>query len=348
MAENGRRPGIVDVAARAGVSVGTASKALNGRGKLREETRARVRLAAEELGFAPSSVARSLLSGRTYTVGIITTDSYGRFSIPIMRGVEDALGMGEISAFLCDTRDDAIREQHHLRMLLARQVDGIIIAGKRTEPRPPIAPAVPVPTVYAFASSSSPDDCSVVSDEAGGARAAIDHLVKTGRRHIAHITGPASHGAATSRAGAAIAVLAGHGLQPVGDVWFGEWSESWGRLAAQALLGTHPEVDAVFCGSDQIARGVMDALREGGRKLPDDVALVGMDNWGVFTEAARPRLTSVDLGLERVGRKSGELLLEAIAGNPQPGVHELPCRLVIRESSAPRALPDLAARPGTR
>src|SRR5262245_48933633 len=80
-----RRVGIADVAARAGVSLGTASKALNGRGTLREETRARVRAAADELGFAPSTVARSLLSGRTFTVGIITTDSYGRFSIPVMR-----------------------------------------------------------------------------------------------------------------------------------------------------------------------------------------------------------------------------------------------------------------------
>src|SRR3954454_24249513 len=97
-----RRVGIADVAARAGVSLGTASKALNGRGTLREETRARVRAAADELGFAPSTVARSLLSGRTFTVGIITTDSYGRFSIPVMRGVEDSLGVGEMIAFLCD------------------------------------------------------------------------------------------------------------------------------------------------------------------------------------------------------------------------------------------------------
>jgi LacI family transcriptional regulator len=294
-----------------------------------------VRSAAEELGFAPSAAARTLLTGRTYTVGVITTDSYGRFSIPIMRGVEDALGLGEISAFLCDTRDDSIREQHYLRILLARQVDGIIVAGRRTEPRQPLAPTLPVPAVYAFAPSISASDCSVVSDQAGGAQQAVDHLVKTGRRRIAHITGPATHGSATSRAAAAIAALAGHGLEPVGDVWFGEWSESWGRLAAQALIAGHPDVDAVFCGSDQIARGVMDGLRESGRRLPDDVALVGVDNWPVFTEAARPRLTSVDLGLEQVGRKAGELLLAAIAGSPEPGIHELPCRLVIRESSAP-------------
>ena len=113
-----------DVAALAGVSVGTASKALNGRGQLREETRERVRAAAEQLGFRPNTVARSLLAGRTYTVGLITTDNFGRFSIPLMLGAEDALGAGEISAFMCDSRDDPIREQHYVRTLLSRRVDG--------------------------------------------------------------------------------------------------------------------------------------------------------------------------------------------------------------------------------
>src|SRR3954447_21449861 len=184
-----KRSSIVDVAALAGVSVGTASKALNGRGQLRDETRARVRAAADQLGFAPSTVARSLITGRTFSVGVLTTDSYGRFSIPVMRGAEDALGLGEISAFLCDSRDDPIREQHYVRTLLSRQVDGIIVAGRRTEPRPPIGPDLPIPVVYAFAPSVRATDCSVVADEAGGTGDAVRHLVKTGRRRIAHVTG---------------------------------------------------------------------------------------------------------------------------------------------------------------
>src|SRR5688572_24822813 len=100
------RPTIGDVAALAAVSVGTASKALNGRGSMRPETRQRVREAAERLGFQANVAARSLQGGRTYTVGMITTDSIGRFSIPVLLGSEDSLGAGRMSVFLCDARDD--------------------------------------------------------------------------------------------------------------------------------------------------------------------------------------------------------------------------------------------------
>src|SRR3981189_2150255 len=119
-----KRATIRDVAALAGVSIGTASKALNGQGKLRDETRERVAAAAPQLGCGPNGLARGLLAGRTYTVGVITTDSFGRFSIPVMLGAEDALGAGQISVLLCDGRGDRIREQHYLRTLLGRRVDG--------------------------------------------------------------------------------------------------------------------------------------------------------------------------------------------------------------------------------
>jgi LacI family transcriptional regulator len=327
-----RRIGIADVAARAGVSLGTASKALNGRGSLRAETRARVRAAADELGFAPSAAARSLLSGRTFTVGIITTDSYGRFSIPVMRGVEDSLGLGEMIAFLCDSRDDPVREQYHLRRLLDRQVDGIILAGRRTDAREPIGRDLPVPVVYAFARSADPADCSVVSDERGAARLAVEHLLATGRRHIAHITGPRSHASATERAAGAADALAAHGLAPTGGPMFGGWTEAWGRFAVTALRRERPEVDGVFGGSDTVARGVLDGLREAGVRLPEEAGVVGVDNWPVVAEATRPPLTTVDLGLEEIGRTAGELLLAAIDGSPAPGTHVVPAHLVVRES----------------
>lgn len=327
-----RRVGIADVAAKAGVSVGTASKALNGRGRLRDETRARVRSAADELGFAPNNVARSLLTGRTFTVGVITTDSYGRFGIPVMRGAEDSLAAGEMIAFLCDGRDDPIRESHHLRKLLERRVDGIIVAGRRTDPRRPLGDDLPVPVVYAFAPSSDPDDCSVVSDERGAARLAVEHLVKTGRRRIAHITGPESHASARERAIGLMEALSAEGLQPVGPPLFGSWTEAWGRFAVAQLLRAEEDFDGVFCGSDVLARGVTDGLREAGISLPTQVGVVGVDNWDLVAEAARPPLTTVDLGLEEIGRHSAKLLLEAINGRPSPGVHVVPGHLVVRES----------------
>jgi len=141
-----RRVTIRDVAAEAGVSIGTASKALNGQGKLRTETRERVTEVAQRLGFAPNTLAQALLAGRSFTVGLITTDSFGRFSIPVMLGAEDALGSGQVSVFMCDTRDDPEREKRYIEMLAARRVDGLIVTGRRIEPRPPVTagPGIPV------------------------------------------------------------------------------------------------------------------------------------------------------------------------------------------------------------
>jgi LacI family transcriptional regulator len=326
---------IRDVAALARVSVGTASKALNGVGSLRAETRERVRRAAEQLQFRPNEAARSLNSGRTYTVGMITTDTIGRFSIPLLVGVEDALAAGQISVLLCDARDDPIRERHHLRTLLSRRVDGIIVTGRRTLARAPI-PTGTVPTVYAFISSTGAADCSVVPDEAGGARLAVDHLLTSGRRRVAHVTGPEHHHSAQVRAAATGARLTGAGMSLVVPPLFGEWSEAWGRQATNILLAQNSDFDAVVCGNDQIARGVADALREAGRNVPQDVALVGFDNWDVMALASRPPLTSIDMDLEGLGRAAAELLLKAVGGEPSPGLHTHPCRLVIRDSTVGR------------
>ncbi|WP_433321752.1 LacI family DNA-binding transcriptional regulator [Dactylosporangium sp. CA-139066] len=324
---------ISEVAALAGVSTGTASKALNGRGSLRAETRLRVQQAAEQLGFVANAAARGLQAGRTYTVGMITTDSIGRFSIPLMIGAEDALGAGQVSVLLADARDDPIREQYYLRTLLSRKVDGIIVTGRRTQARLPIAAELPVPVVYAFISSSNPADCSVVPDEADGARRAVRHLLAVGRRRIAHVTGPEHHHSARVRAVAYAETLAAEGLEPA-PALFGEWTEAWGRQAAGMLLSTGAEIDAVFCGSDQIARGVAEALRDAGRAVPGDVALVGFDNWDVMVEGCRPQLTSIDMDLEGIGRTAAELLLSAINGDAVHGLRAVPCRLVPRASTA--------------
>ena len=290
--------------------------------------------AAEQLGFVANAAARSLQAGRTYTVGMITTDSIGRFSIPLLIGAEDALGAGQVSVFLCDARDDPIREQYYLRTLLGRQVDGIIVTGRRTQSRPPIGVGLPVPVVYAFISSTDPGDCSVVPDEADGARRAVEHLLAIGRRRIAHVTGPEHHHSASVRASATAETLAANGLEPAAPVLFGEWSEAWGRQAAGILLSTGADMDAVFCGSDQIARGLAEAMREAGRSVPGDVALVGFDNWDVMVDGCRPALTSVDMDLEGIGRTAAELLLAAINGNPAHGRHALPGRLIPRASTA--------------
>ncbi len=328
-------PTVSDVAALAGVSTGTVSKALNGRGAMRPETRERVVAAARELGWQPNVLARSLLAGRSYTVGLITTDSFGRFTIPVMLGAEDTLGAGEMSVLLCDGRGDPIREQHYLRTLMARRVDGLMVTGRRLEPRPPIASDLPVPVVYAFAQSQRADDISVINDDAQGAELAARHLLTTGRTRVAHITGPDRHVSARLRAGAARKVLNEAGLDLVlGKPLWGEWTEAWGRDAVALLLRSTSPFDAIFCGSDQIARGVLDGLREAGVHVPYDVGVVGFDNWEVMSLATRPLLTTVDLDLGELGRYAANKLLDAIDGRPDRGVHRLPCKLVIRQSTS--------------
>ena len=191
---------ITDVARLAGVSPGTVSKALNGRGALSLGTIQRIQQAADQLGYQPNALARGLLAGRTFTVGLITTDSFGRFSIPVMQGAEDALGPGRIAVLLCDSRDDQIREQHYLRTLLERRVDGIIVTGRRQDPREPIGSDIPVPVVYAMTSSTNPGDLSLVPDDAEGGAIAVRHLLSTGRTRIGHVAGPMSFAASRLRA----------------------------------------------------------------------------------------------------------------------------------------------------
>jgi len=326
-----------DVAKLAGVSIATASKALNDRDQVAPATRQRVLAAAEQLSFTPNQVARSLLAGRTGTVGLLTSDLEGRFVIPILMGAEDAFGAGQVNVFLCDARGDTIREQHHLKALLNRRVDGIIVVGRQTDPRPSLGHDLPVPVVYAYAPSDDPDDLSLTPDNVAGGRLAVEHLLACGRTRIAHITGDPAYAAAQDRAAGAAAALADAGLQPVGTPMFSAWSEHWGRDAAALLLTRHPDVDAIVCGSDQIARGVLDSLRDVGRVVPDDVAVIGYDNWEVLAANARPELTTIDANLQHLGREAALRLFEAIEGiDIGAGTRSLPVRLVIRASTIPR------------
>jgi LacI family transcriptional regulator len=329
-----RRATLADVARLADVSPSTASKALNGRSHVRAATRARVLDAARQLSFSPNTLARGLLAGRTGTVGLLTSDLEGRFVIPILMGAEDAFGAGQVNGFLCDARGDAIREQHHVEALLSRRVDGLIVVGSRTDPRPSLGRDLPVPVVYAYAPSENPDDLSVVCDNVGAGRLAVEHLISCGRTRIAHISGDPTYGASRERAEGALAALADAGLPLIDEVRYGAWSEGWARAAATLLLDRHPDVDAIFCASDQVARGVLDTLRERGRDVPGDIAVIGFDNWEILSTNARPPLTSVDLNLQELGRTAARALFAALDGQPRSGVEALPCRVVVRGSTA--------------
>lgn len=328
-----KRATVRDVAARAGVSPGTVSKALNGTGQVSQQTRARILQAAEEISFRPNALARSVFERRSYTVGLITTDSFERFSVPVMLGVEDALGAGQMSVFLCDSRDDPIREKHYVDVLLGRRVDGFIVTGRSSNARRPLEVDASVPVVYALTPSSNPDDCSIVVDDVGAGRLAGEHFLRLGRERIAYITGPEWFDASRQRLEGLRNAVGRRGIELVTEPLFGSWSEAWGRQAANMLLRLAPDVDAIYCGSDILARGVGSSLREAGRRVPRDIALIGTDNWELMAGGARPPLTSVDLGLAAVGRLAGERLLAAIAGHPVHGLETVSPQLVVRTST---------------
>lgn len=324
---------IVDVAEAAGVTPSTVSKALNGTGALKESTRQRVREVAERLGFVPDAAARALHSGRTYTVGLLSTDNAGRFSLPIVLGAENALVGGEVSAFLTTARHDPVRERHHIQALVARRVDGIIVTGRTSNPRPPLD--VPVPVVYAFAPSTGESDISLVPDEADGIRQVVEHLHSLGRRRIAHITGRKENHGAQVRWEALQEHAGSLGIELVDGPRYGEWSERWGRVAADVVLDGDADVDALVCGSDQLARGACDRLRERGVDVPRDIAVTGYDDWDVMALASRPPLTTVDMRLETLGQRAAELLLGMITDpdGMEPGAQYVRPHLVVREST---------------
>ncbi len=331
------RPATIrDVARVAGVSVGTASKALNGQGKLRPDTIEHVRAAASHLEYRPNDLMQSVLRKRTFTVGLLTTES-GRFTMPILQGIEDVLATAQFSVFLCLAIDNPDRERQHIDSLLAKHVDGIIVVGNITQRLPIDIGRSRTPILYTYTYVQERSALCLLPDNEAGGALVTTHLLHGGRRRFAHITGPADWEAVRLRRDGMRTTLADYGLDlPDDHVLAGPWHPSWGFQAMHQILDCDPSVDAVFCGNDEIASGAIDAVRERGRRVPDDVAIVGFDNWEQFALATRPPLTSVDMDVYELGRRSGSRMLALMKGERESGVVRLPCRLVVRASSGPR------------
>lgn len=319
---------IRDLARAAGVSVSTVSKALNDNGRMAAETRARIKRIAADIGFRPNALARGLLSSRSFTIGLLTNDTYGRFTLPVMAGISEALVDHGVSVFLCAIEDDPALGKIHVDAMLDKQVDGIIATGKRVDRSLPVDLAgLPVPVVYAFTAGTA-ESVTFTADDAQGARLAAAWLKEIGRRRLAHVTGPRDFASVRERA-SAFASEAGASA----PILYGIWSESWGHEAVAKLWNAGDPPDGIFCGNDQIARGVIDALRERGVHVPGDVSVIGFDNWEILAEQTRPPLTTIDMNLKELGREAGLMVLALAEGrSAEPGLRKLPCKLVVRRS----------------
>jgi len=326
---------IHDVAQLAGVSPATVSKVMNHAPHVSDETRARVQAAAQKLNFRPNRIARSLKMSRTATLGLITDDLEGVFTMSMMRGVEDAASEQGFSVFLCNSYGDMARERAHLEVLLDKKVDGIILlSGYRVRQRG--APALPLgglPVVYIYQYTHDMPVPCIIPDDFGGAVTGTRHLLLVGRRRIGVINGPAHYEAAQQR-------LAGvqHALQEAGVpfdhalVRMGKWYETSGYALAHELMALPNPPDALFCMSDSIASGALSALHELGIRVPEDVALIGFDNRN-FAAHQRPPLTTIALPLVEMGRLAGNLLLTAISeGTESAELQRVPCPLIVRQS----------------
>lgn len=326
-----------DVALAAQVSTATVSKVLNNRPDVGPEVRARVAATIERLGYRPDSIARGLRSRRTDTIAILTDDLEGIFTTALMRGVEEAASTYDISVMLCNSYGDPGRERTHLRRLLDRQVDGLVImSGNRVRPRS--GPALPLPgTPYVFLYEYAPHAPvpSILPDDRGGAALAVRHLLEIGRRRLGFINGPAAWEATADRLAGFRETLTVAGLtpDPVLIHHAASWAPEDGYTLAKTLLGLPQPPDALFCGSDDLATGALAAVHDAGRSIPRDIAVVGFDDRSLAVHQ-RPPLTTVALPLLEMGRVAGQMLLHAVNGQPQQHeVVRIPCTLKIRAST---------------
>ena len=323
---------MADVAGRAGVSVMTVSRVLNGFPGVAEDTRHRVEEAVAALGYRANPAARVLAGGRSRTLGVIAVETQQFGPSHMLYGIEAAArGAGHVLSFvtMAPGADEIGATLDHLR---AAHVEGVIV----------IAPVRPVIDAVADLDADLPlvvvggdpsvRTSTVTIDQEAGARMATAHLLGLGHRTVHHVSGPADWIDATDRQRAWAETLEAHGAPP-GRFVEGDWTAQ-GGYAAGTQLAQDPTVTAVFAANDQTALGILRALHEHGRSVPDDVSVVGYDD---IPEAAYlvPPLTTVRQDLGEVGRRGVELLLALVDGGPAQRHVMVAPELIVRASSAP-------------
>jgi LacI family transcriptional regulator len=327
-----------DVARLADVHPATASRALNPETRLlvSEETAQRVLAAAADLGYRPNAVARSLRTRRSRTVGVLIPDLNNPLFPPMIRGLEDRLAEAGYVALIGNTDGDDARERQIFEQMLARHVDGYVLATAHLR-NPLLEEAVQasVPVVLMNRMAADYEFPSVVVDNERGVKLAVSHLLALGHRNIACIAGPQDLSTGLARYRGYQAAMAEAGLEPApGQVAFAQaFSIEEGQRCAAEILAAG-DCTAVAAGNDMLAVGCYLALDQAGLSCPADISVVGFNDMP-FIDMLRPPLTTIAFPHYQVGTEAAQLLIERLNGDASKvKVLYLAPELIVRKSTA--------------
>jgi LacI family transcriptional regulator len=310
-----QRVTMADVAREAGVSLMTVSRAINGKDGISDATRARIQAIVDQLGYRPSDIARSLVTDRTGTIGLVVIDNSNPFFSEVARGVEHEAYAQGYNVFLCNTDESIERELAILRILEEKRVDGLILCSPRLD-EAPLRSALKRHQAVVMINRRTPETrfgVVLIDDEYGG-RLCAGHLLSRGHRQIGFLSGPDRSYSGQMRATSYRSALLDAGISPRPELERHclPMVES-GREAALDLLTHQPEITALFCYNDLSAVGALQACAELSRRVPDDLAIVGFDDIPLAA-LVTPPLTTCRVPMYDLGNQAMRLLLEHIKG----------------------------------
>jgi DNA-binding LacI/PurR family transcriptional regulator len=334
------RPTLEEVGEVAGVSRATVSRVINNSPKVSPEVRTAVERAIAKLGYSPNQAARSLVTRRTDAIALVVCEPEEQFFADpffaaIVRGLGSITAEVDKNLVLMIMQGDAERERAR-RYLRPEHVDGVVLMSLHgDDPLPRQLRAAGVQAVLIGRPVGKPALPYVDADNRGGARQAVDHLVRLGRREIATVTGPLNMAVSVDRFDGYRDALEAARLRPLKSlVEEGDFREEGGYEATRRLLARRGTLDGLFAASDLMAAGALRALREAGRRVPHDVAVVGFDDFPIASHTVPP-LTTIRQPLDRMTEAAAELLLGRVDGNGGHVPQHVICAtdLVVRESA---------------
>ncbi len=333
-----KRPTIADVARAAGVSLMTVSRVMNDKPGVGEETRQRIRQLVEEMGYRPSEIARGLATRQTSTLGLMVPDIANPFFAQFARGAEDAAFDNGYSVFLINTAESIEREVAALESLHQKEIDAVILCSSRLPGDELEAYTERFPAVVLFNRelAGAPTNVATLNvNDSLGAQLAVQRFVSQGRTRIAILAGPSTSTSGQRRVdGYRAGLREAHLVFDPEMLEYGAPFIEGGYTAAQAILARRPRVDAIFAFNDLVAIGAMQACEDAQRRVPDDIAIIGVDDIPLAS-LVRPRLTTLRVDLTGAGRQA---VLAALAivnrnGGPLSPTYQLDPELVLRESA---------------